>query len=222
MTSRGARACNRPATRSACDPTGLGAIHDERKPAMCGVVPLDPRLPQAAQVVVLARWHRESAFLDADCIAPRSREGFERLVDGDRTVDAAYLAAFERYRALLQVEDELWGHDLLEWMRPELARLSPSTRPDGYLALSLVLVLAVLARRSIDWHERRTRYARQQVTLIEATVVRAVERCHSVLNYWNATSAKPRSFRLCSLSPEPRSSSSARMPMRRCCSTRSR
>ena len=41
--------------------------------------------------------------------------------------------------------------------------------------------------------------------------------------YWNATSAKPRSLRLCSLStPEPRSSSSARMPMRRCCSTRSR
>ena len=41
--------------------------------------------------------------------------------------------------------------------------------------------------------------------------------------YWNATSANPRSLRLCSRPALwSRSSSSARMPMRRCWSTRSR
>ncbi len=41
--------------------------------------------------------------------------------------------------------------------------------------------------------------------------------------YWNATSAKLRSLRLCNCPmPWVRSSSMARMPMRRCWSTRSR
>jgi hypothetical protein len=161
------------------DATGLCAIHDDRKPGMCGVVPLDPRLPQASQVLVLQRRHRESAFLDADCIAPGARAGFEPLVEDERIVDAGYLEAFERYRALLQVDDELWGRDLLEWMRPELARRPSSARPDGYLALSLVPVLAVLARRSADWQGRCARYALQQVTLIEANVARALQRRHA-------------------------------------------
>lgn len=160
------------------DAMGLCAIHDDRKPGMCGVVPLDPGLPQGMQAIVLARRHRESAFLDANCIVPGARAGFAPLVDGERIVDAAWLHAFDRYRAQLQIDDERWGQSLLDWMRPELARLPPS-RAGGYLALSLVPVLAVLGRASADWRERGFAYASEQVALIEANIARALQRRHA-------------------------------------------
>ncbi len=161
------------------DAAGLCAVHDDRKPGMCSVVPLDPREPAARQVVVLKRRHAESGFLAADCLAHGAREGFAPLVDGERIVDADYLAAFERQRAALQLDDEQWGRDVLAWMRPELARLGSALPPGGYLALSLVPVLAVLARASAEANARCIAYARRQVALIEANVARALQRRHA-------------------------------------------
>ena len=164
---------------AARDAAGLCAIHHDRKPGMCGVVPLDPRAPAALQAIVLQRRHREAAFLDADCIAPGPRDGFDPLVEGECIVDAAYLDAFDRYRAALNVEDAHWGRDVLEWMRPELARRAGTLTPDGYLALSLVPMLAVLSRRSAAERERCVGYARRQVPLIADNVARAVQRRHA-------------------------------------------
>jgi hypothetical protein len=161
------------------DAAGLCGVHDDHKPGMCQVVPLDPREPQARQVVVLRRRHAESAFLAADCLAPGARAGFAPLVEGERIVDQDYLAAFERQRAALQIDDERWGRDVLAWMRPELARLGQGLPPGGYLALSLVPVLAGLARASAQAHARCIAYARRQVALIDANVARAIQRRHA-------------------------------------------
>ena len=160
------------------DAAGLCAIHDDRKPGMCSVVPLDPRAPQAQQVVVLRRRHAEASFLAADCLAPGTRAGFAPLVDGERIADRDYLDAFERHRAELQLDDERWGREVLAWMRPELARLGSGLPAGGYLALSLVPVLAVLSRSSAESHARCLDYARRQAVLIDANVARAVQRRH--------------------------------------------
>ena len=158
------------------DDAGLCQIHADLKPGMCRVVPLDPRLPQAQQAVVLQRRHAESAFLAADCIAPGERAGFAPLVAGEHIVDAHYLAAFEQQRAALRLDDECWGRELLAWLRPELARQGNAPPPGGYLALSLVPVLAVLARESTAAQDRCVDYARRQTVLINANIARAVQR----------------------------------------------
>lgn len=154
---------------------GLCGIHQDRKPAMCGAVPLDPRLPQGLQRVVLRRRHAEAVFMQADCLAPGARDGHAPLVDGERIVDAGYLAAFEQASVAFGAEDARWASDVHALLRPELARLPPP-RPGGYLALSMVPILLVLARRSEEDRERGRRYAAHQVRLIEANVAAAIRR----------------------------------------------
>ena len=160
----------------ALDATGRCGVHDDRKPAVCRVVPLDPQRPAPEQLAVLRRRHADAAFLAADCLVPGARAGLQPLVDGERIVDADYLAAFERARADLQVDDERWGRDVLAWLRPQLDGAPGSPRPGGYLALSLVPVLTVLARRSPDGQARGIDYARRQVALIERNVAGALRR----------------------------------------------
>jgi Fe-S-cluster containining protein len=150
-------------------------LHDRGKPATCKVVPLDPRLPEGAQRVVLQRRAAEASWLQADCLVAGEREGHRPLVEGEHIVDAEFHAAFEASREALGQEWTRWGRELAEWMRPELARL-PAPRPGGYLALSLVAILVVLSRHSPGDHARCRRYAHAQVALIEANVARAVGR----------------------------------------------
>jgi hypothetical protein len=156
------------------DAAGSCSVHADRKPGMCSVVPLDPGSPMTAQRVVLQRRHAESAFIEADCIVPGTRADHAPLVDGDRIVDADYLDAFERHREALGLEHLRWGRDVLDWMRPELARMHVAS--GGYLALSMAPVLIVLARASQAQRERCTAYAQAQTRLIEVNVARALRR----------------------------------------------
>jgi len=154
---------------------GRCAIHADAKPGMCRVVPLDPRLPEGAQAVVLQRRHVEAAWLQADCLVAGDRDGHAPLVEGARIVDEGFRDDFVSHRTRLAGEDALWGREVAAWMRPEFARL-PAPRAGDYLALSLVAILVVLARRSAGERERCLRYARAQVALIEANVALALER----------------------------------------------
>ena len=151
-------------------------IHETGKPGMCRVVPLDPRLPEAAQPVLLRRRFAEAAWMQADCLADGAREGHAPLLDdGGRIADGGYRADWLAHRAALADEGPAWRDELAAWLAPELARM-PLRAPGGWLALSLVPVLAVRARRSPEEAARGRRYAGAQATLIDVTVARAIAR----------------------------------------------
>lgn len=155
---------------------GRCALHDAGKPGMCRVVPLDPRQPEAAQPVLLHRRLAEAAWMQADCLADGVRAGHVPLVDDEgRIADPGYRADWLAQRAALADEGPAWRDELAAWLAPELARLPPPA-PGGWLALSLVPVLAVRARRSPEEAARGHRYAAAQAALIEANVARAVAR----------------------------------------------
>ncbi len=154
-------------------------IHDDRKPATCGTVPLDPLLPNRLQHVVLMSRRLGTGYGNADCIAAGRRDGYALLVDGGDVVDAKYRADMTRQRDALAAEKAAWGDGVFALLKRDLfddeaqVRRIPS---NGYLSLPLVPVLMVLADRSHYGRDRCLRYVRSQIALIDAKVGRAVQR----------------------------------------------
>jgi hypothetical protein len=154
-------------------------IHDDRKPATCGTVPLDPLFPDRLQHVVLMNRHLGAGYAGAECIAGGLREGYSVLVEGGAIVDAGYRSDMASQRDALAAEKAAWGDEVFALLARELfaneatARRVPS---DGYLSLPLVPVLAVLASRSDSSRERCLRYVQAQIELIDAKVGQALQR----------------------------------------------
>lgn len=154
-------------------------IHNDRKPATCGTVPLDPLLPDRLQHVVLMSRRLGEGYGRVDCIAAGKSEGYAVLVDGGEVVDAGYRAGMVQQRDALAAEKAAWGEAVFALLKRELfddpaqARRIPAS---GYLSLPLVPVLMVLAERSSESRDRCLRYAQRQQALIAAKVAQAVGR----------------------------------------------
>ena len=157
---------------------GLCGVHDDRKPGLCGVVPLEPELPDGLQRIVLHRRASEAAYFGAACIRAEGAET-DALVVGERVVDAVYRQALARQRRRLVDEAEDWGHSLAAALVPVLGA-APRGRSlaAGHLTLSLLPVLDVLSSRSAEQSRRCVRYARAQLELIDASIDRARARGH--------------------------------------------
>lgn len=154
---------------------GLCAVHDDRKPGRCGVVPLEPELPDGLQRIVLHRRASEAAYFGAACIRADDPEA-DVLVAGERVVHLAWREALTRQRRRLVDEAEDWGHGLAAQLVPALGAAQGRSLAAGHLTLSLLPVLGLWSSRSAEQSGRCVRYARAQIELIEASIDRALSR----------------------------------------------
>ena len=153
----------------ALDAMGRCQVHDDRKPAVCSAVPLEPTWPDRLQGDMLAARHGEAAYLGADCITPK-RSTLPLVTDGPSVVDAEARAALTRRRADLIAERRYWGERVARLLGPQLLSRPEQLQAipeDGALTLSMVPVLAALAETSPRCHARTCEYVDAQTRLME-------------------------------------------------------
>ena len=163
---------------------GRCAIHDDRKPLVCSLAPLDALVPDALQPRVLTLRAREAAYFQADCIAPGSRPGLEPLVQKLRVVDPVAQAALARRRAELALEKRHWGAGVFRLLEPELFRKPEAMSKiplDGFMSLSLAPVLMVLAETSPRCRARCIEYLDAQLALACRVGAEEPVRAHAAL-----------------------------------------
>ncbi len=150
-------------------------IHDDRKPAACRVVPLDARVPDRLQHLVLAERRVEASYLGADCIVPGARPGAIPLTRGLAVVDPEAREALARRRRDLAADKRLWGDAVFEMLRRELegdAGALSRIPPGGTLVLAIAPVLMVLASASPRSRGRCLDYLDAQIAVIEEQIRR--------------------------------------------------
>ncbi|MEF9440031.1 YkgJ family cysteine cluster protein [Burkholderia sp. 1B3(2022)] len=164
---------------------GRCGVH-ANKPSICRAVPLDPMLPDRLQARVLAARHDDAAWLGANCIVEAgsvqstNESSFPiPLVTAGQVADRA---ALDAYRDALVFERAVWrdavfasltdgGQDL----RDALSRLAPG----GYLTVSIVPVLLVVAQVSAHCRALCVDFIDAQLVLIGANVEAALARRRS-------------------------------------------
>ena len=146
------------------------SLHDRGKPAICQVVPLDALTPDAAQHRVLHGRSRDAHYLGSDCIQPGVRPGFALVTRRLSVVDSDARAALAEHRRVLAAERRTWGDAVFQLLRAELFA-SPSALErlpaHGFVTLSLVPVLMVLAHQSSVLRARCLDYLHAQARLAE-------------------------------------------------------
>jgi len=158
----------------ALDASGRCSLHDDRKPAVCQVVPFDERLPDRLQHLVLAARAREAEYMGSDCIVAGSRAGFPVVTRRLELVDDSARRALTTRRRDLENEQRFWGEALTPLLRAELlAGAAPALPPNGFLTLSIAPVLLVLVQASKRSRERCMAYLLAQATLCERTLQQA-------------------------------------------------
>lgn len=163
----------------ALEDDGRCAVHLDRKPLTCEVVPLDPLAPDHLQHVVLAARRQSAGYLGADCIHEGAHDGAALLTEHGRLIDATARDALTRRRAALAAERELWGRAVFDALREELFD-SPAAvariPAGGYMTISLVPALLTVARLSANWREDCVDYIDRQLALIDRSIERALLR----------------------------------------------
>jgi hypothetical protein len=151
------------------------AIHDDRKPLACVVVPLDALVPDRLQHVVLAERRVEASYLGADCIVPGARSGAAPITRRLSVIDPATSEALARRRRDLLADKRLWGDAVFEVLRGDLfddAEALSRLPASGSLVMSIAPVLMVIAGASPRGRGRCLDYLDAQVELIEGSIHR--------------------------------------------------
>jgi Fe-S-cluster containining protein len=158
---------------------GRCAIHLQRKPVTCEVVPLDPLVPDTLQHLVLAGRKQSAAYLGADCIQEGVRVDAALMVAAGRIADANAQDALARRRSDLEKDNEMWGRAVFEALRKDLFE-SPAALAripaGGFLTLSIVPALRVVAGTSADNRRLCRDYIDSQLELIERSIEQALLR----------------------------------------------
>lgn len=166
--------------RPACparEEDGRCAIHHDRKPLACSVVPLDALLSDARQHAVLAARSRGGAeYLGADCILPtqQAHGDFQPHVDSGRIINGEARRVLTAQRAALAEDKHWWGNSVFAQLRT--AGLEPQLPAHGLLSLPLAPVLQAVAGLSADCHAACLRYAETQQALIADHIAAALLR----------------------------------------------
>jgi Fe-S-cluster containining protein len=149
-------------------------IHDNRKPAVCSMVPFEALYPDGLQGWVLL-----NRTMEENCIVSGQRDGYPVVVSGRRVASEDYRHAIARRRQDLQCEKQRWGDAVFSLLRQDLfsnpaaaARIPGA----GLLSLSIAPVLLVLAGLSEPCRDRCLRYIDSQTTLIDHKVKQAISR----------------------------------------------
>ena len=144
-------------------------LHDLGKPTICRVVPLDALTPDSAQHHVLQSRRAEALYLGTDCIQPGVRPGFDLITRRLSVVDSGARAALAERRRDLAFERRSWGDAVFQLLHTDLFASPEALErlpPDGFMTLSLVPVLMVVARDSAA-RARCLQYLAAQGTLAE-------------------------------------------------------
>jgi len=152
------------------------AVHRDRKPAVCRVVPLDALVPDALQHQVLAERAQDALDWGADCIAPGIRAGFEPLTRRLAVVNDSARQALRAHRESLADERRFWGKAVFRVLEDDLFRDAARVRalPSvGFFALSLAPVLMVIGVASERCRRRTLAFLDAQLWLARRTLERA-------------------------------------------------
>ncbi len=144
------------------------SVHFDRKPVLCAAVPLEPLLPDSQQPGILARRARDAAFLGANCLKPGAPAGSLPLLNASGPAPDARVA-LEKRRADLARDKRFWGDALYRTLPAELFG-SDRVPTNGLLTLSIVPVVAGLARLSEGCRRRCREYVLAQASLIQTTL----------------------------------------------------
>ena len=154
---------------------GRCGIEHDCKPANCSAAPLDPLAPSARQAEVLAKRAAQAAYFAANCIAAGARSAtngsraLPLIVDGGLTSVARQ--SLEASRRQLELDRRFWGDAVFRQLPSEL--LESSLVPtDGFLSISIVPVLRVVARLSEGCRQRCLAYLDAQAVAIDAALAR--------------------------------------------------
>jgi Fe-S-cluster containining protein len=154
---------------------GNCAIHDQDKPLMCRVVPLDPTLPDRLQHSVLLNRRASAAYMGASCIKPEAKAPWRPPVQ-HRRVTEAFAGDLQRLRAGLVHEKERWGRAVFGMLETGLTQGQSRLRDDAYRVLPLAPVLAVLATEGPEMRAQCVEYIDFQLALIDTAVNSALDR----------------------------------------------
>ena len=149
------------------------AVHDDRKPAACAVVPLDALVPDRLQHRVLGERRAEAAYFGADCIVPGTRPGVAPTIRRLAVVNAYAADALARHRRGLVDDKRWWGTDVFRILEKDLfSQESARARipVDGFVVLAIAPVLVVLASVSARCRMRCIEYVDAQLALIDRTL----------------------------------------------------
>lgn len=166
-----ARAC------PALEETGHCALHSDRKPLACSVVPLDALVCDAQQHTVLrARAAGGTEYLGADCLRPThtAPADFVRWVQANGIVDGAARTAVQAQRDALAADKRWWGDAVFAQLRA--AGVENQLRADTLLSLPLAPVLQAVAGLSTTCHAMCIDYLDAQQALIATRIAAALTR----------------------------------------------
>lgn len=152
---------------------GACGIQHDRKPLLCSAVPLDPLAPIDGQARVLARRATQAAFFGSNCVVSGEEAQFRTpralpLISEGRVSSAARESLEASWRQL-ELERRFWGDAVFRLLPGEL--LESSLVPaDGFLSVSIVPVLMVIARISEGCRRRCLGYLSAQARAIDTAL----------------------------------------------------
>lgn len=152
---------------------GKCSIQDDRKPAMCRAVPLDPLLPDAEQGELLARRASGPEALPSNCLRGGSPDHDTLLTEKGGVVDQAAAQALADRRREVAEDRRWWGNAVLQLLSRELfsgPAGGAAIRPGAFLVVALDPVLAAVSSLSPRCRDRCLEYLDAQLALIFYTL----------------------------------------------------
>jgi hypothetical protein len=147
---------------------GRCGVHEQNKPAVCSVVPLDALEPDHLQAGVLASRLDEAAFIGAECVTREVPSSRRVVVHGEHLLNEPLLVALERHRRALKLEKHYWGNRVFAFLSSGANSISWLFLPPGnWLEVGLTPALAAVAELSPNCRLRTIEYVHSQLLLGE-------------------------------------------------------
>jgi len=150
------------------------AIHADRKPAVCSMVPFDALFPDRLQAAVLA-----SRDLGEDCIKAGLAPDSEVVFRGLEIQSADYRSAVDQRRRDLLADKDYFGHAVFAMLKPALLAEPGQLQRipvEGFFTMSLIPALVVFAGVSEPCRTRILAYVDSQLALIDGKILKAGQR----------------------------------------------
>jgi Fe-S-cluster containining protein len=151
------------------------AIHHNRKPTVCSMVPFDALYPDSLQNIVLM-----SRQFEENCIVAGQRDDYQIVVKNRQVISEQYHNAIKQRRDDLHWEKQYWGNAVFTALRTALftnpAEIAKIPINNGLVLLSIIPVLQVLADVSDHCRTRCLQYVDRQIALIDSKIAQAILR----------------------------------------------
>ncbi|MGD0962022.1 MAG: hypothetical protein ABSB19_19610, partial [Methylomonas sp.] len=150
-------------------------IQEDRKPAVCSMVPFDSLYPDSLQnIVLLSRDFKEI------CIVNGFQDDYPIVVRDRQVVNPHYLQALKQRRDDLRMEKQYWGEAVFAMLRKEgfcnPGEAAKIPMDNGLISLSIIPALMVIAQVSKKCNARCLQYVDSQIELIDGKISQAISR----------------------------------------------